>query len=136
MIDVLLARVAALEARVVALERQRQTFSRADADALARLLPAFGGAFGSEWFTVRELQASETVAVRVVLSGWSSKRLGKLFARAVGASIAGFALEQSGKAHGAACWRVVGEFETRETPLTPSVAIAAMRPLSQGDSLS
>ncbi len=114
-------------------ERKRGRLRRGDAQELERIWPVVGGALGSEWFTIRELRASEHVAVQLVLSDWSSRRLGKLFARAVGASIAGFVLEQSGRSHGAACWRVVGEFQTPDSPPTRFARVGAMRSLSQGD---
>jgi hypothetical protein len=79
--------------------------------------------FGSSWFTVRELRASERAAVQLVLAGWSSRRLGKLLARAVGMVIDGFVIERAGKVHGAACWSVVaivGESDSLETPRASS----------------
>ena len=45
-------------------DRSATPLSRADRALLARLLPAIGGAFGSELFLVRELFESDAAAVR------------------------------------------------------------------------
>lgn len=127
--------VADLRSRVLVLENRRAV-SSVDVEALTAILPALAGARGSEWFTIGELRASDADGVRLVLAGWSSRRLGKLFARAAGLTVDGFVLEHAGKSHSAALWRVlavVGEFHTPQTPRPPSVRLDAMRPSNPGD---
>jgi hypothetical protein len=46
------------------------------------VLPAIAGAVGSETFTLHELKALESAALRVVFERVNKERLGKLLARA------------------------------------------------------
>ena len=104
------ARLEALGARVQALEQAE--LQPGDVDALTAMLPVLVGLKGSDcWFTVGEVRAADTVAVRIAFDGWSSQRIGKLFARAAGLTVAGFRLERASKAHGARLWKIVAVLE-------------------------
>lgn len=108
------ADIAATQARIEAkldeilklLTRQR-ALSREDLRALARMLPAIGGALGSEPFLARDLIASDNRSVRLVVQGYSSKRLGKLFMRAAGQQVDGYVVEEAGEELRVVLWRVL-----------------------------
>lgn len=91
------------------LERQQRpsSLTRADRTALARLLPAVGGVFGSDLFMVRELFESTAAAVRLVLEGCNPKQVGRLLRRAEGVPIAGLMVQRDGSELHAALWRIV-----------------------------
>ena len=104
------ARLAALELRVAALEHDaiaRASLSRADVAALSSLLPAVGGAFGSEPFLTRELFTSDAAAVRLVMRGWNARRVGRLFQRGAGHVVDdGYLVERAGVELHATLWCV------------------------------
>jgi hypothetical protein len=99
-------RLAAVERRLSVLERGRAPICRADHDALARILPAVAGVFGSNLVAVRELFEHEAPGLRVVLRGRSSRAVGRLFARAVGQDVNGYIVERVSVERHAALWRV------------------------------
>ena len=80
--------------------------SRADRAYLAKLLPAIGGAFGSELFFCRDVIESDSPAVRLVRGKLTAKALGKLFSRATGVPVAGYLVTTDGVEAGANLWRV------------------------------
>lgn len=87
---------------------QPSSLSRADQEALTRLLPAVTGLLGSEWFLARDLCADSRPALRLVLADHlTSKRLGRLLLRADGVAIGGFVVERGGLELGSTLWRVV-----------------------------
>lgn len=83
------------------------TLSRADCAVLSRLLPAIGGALGSEPFLARDLFDHESAALRLVLSGLNAKRIGRLFQRGDGQAIDGYLVERAGDELHTTLWRVV-----------------------------
>jgi hypothetical protein len=85
----------------------RESLSRADLELLGRLLPAIGGALGSEQFTSRDLAAHSAPGLRLVLRGLSVKQIGRLLARADGIAIDGWVVERCGIEINVALWRVV-----------------------------
>ena len=87
------------------LQPRRPALSRADRDVLAKLLPAIGGAFGSEPFASRDVLSA--AGVRVVVRGLSPKRIGKLLSRAAGSPVDGFMVERCGLEINVALWRVM-----------------------------
>lgn len=103
LIDVLerLERIEAALGRLVPEPR----LTRADRLALQSLLPALYGEYESTPFLARDVQHS--VRLRGVSTGWSSKRLGKLFARAAGVMVQGVYIERHGFEGHAVLWRVV-----------------------------
>jgi hypothetical protein len=84
---------------------EEYSLSRADLALLGRLLPAIGGALGSEPFLARDLFAS--AAVRLVLSGLNTRQIGRLLRRAEGHTIDGYLIERVTVELGAILWRVV-----------------------------
>jgi hypothetical protein len=90
-------------------ERQATSLSRADRALLARLLPAIGGALGSEPFPSRDLPTASP-GLRVVLRGVSAKQIGRLLSRAEGVPIDGYIVERCGIEINVTLWRVVGSF--------------------------
>ncbi len=90
---------------------ERQTpssLSRQDRAALGRILPAIGGTFGSQWFASRDLFEEDFPALRLVLAGYSSKRLGQLFHRGEGEVVDGYLVKQGSQRElNAALWRVL-----------------------------
>ena len=103
--------VAELRAIRKVLERQQccadSSLSRADRATLARLLPAIGGAVGSELFSSAEICAHTAAAVRLVCAGLTVKQLGKLLARATDKPIDGYLVQREGTEAGAVLWRIV-----------------------------
>ena len=94
------------------LKRQQQrptsTLSREDRSTLARLLPAIGGVYGSDQFSSRDLAEDTRPAVRLVVRGWSVKRISKLFARADGISSNGLMVQKQGVKFQVTVWQIVG----------------------------
>jgi hypothetical protein len=88
------------------------SLSRADLALLGRLLPAIGGALGSEAFLARDLFEHESAALRLVRRGLNAKRIGRLLHRAEGHAIDGYLIERAGVELGAILWRVVQAPET------------------------
>ena len=82
------------------------TLSRADHEALTRLLPAVAGALGSELFLVREVLASADAGLRLVTAGTSGRALGRLLMRAKDIPIGGFVVTHEGEELGSHLWRV------------------------------
>jgi hypothetical protein len=105
------------------------SLSRDDRKLLMRLLPAIGGALGSEVFTSRDLACH--AAPRLVLRGRSAKSIGKLLARADGRPIEGWIVERVGSEINVALWRVVASVSHRcesGTGLAPSDSIGRGEP--------
>src|SRR5687767_2071686 len=69
--------------------RRPSRLSRVDRDLLSRMVPAIGGAIGSEAFACRELITHPAPALAIVLAGVNAKRLGRLFTRAAGVAVDG-----------------------------------------------
>ena len=89
-------------------ERQApSTLSRPDRAALGRILPAIGGTFGSQWFACRDLFEEDSPALRLVLVGYSAKRVGQLFHRGEGEVVDGYLVKQGQRELNAALWRVL-----------------------------
>lgn len=93
--------------RLVEDRRQPAPLSRADRDLLGRVLPAVGATFASEWFLVRELFASQTAAVRLVLAGLNARQVGRLLRRGEGQVIDGYVVQQGGSELNTHLWRVM-----------------------------
>ncbi len=92
------------------LERQQQRPSllgRDDRAALDRILPAIAGAIGSAWFACRDLEEEDSAALRLVLTGLSTKRVGRLFRRGLGHPVGGYLIERHGRELNVWLWRVV-----------------------------
>jgi hypothetical protein len=88
--------------------RPAPTVSRADRAVLGRLFPPVGGVFGSDEFLIRELFEKDSAALRLVLNGLTSIRIGRLFQRAEGQVIDGYLVERTGgRELNTALWRVV-----------------------------
>jgi hypothetical protein len=71
------------------------TLSRADREWLVRILPAIVGSLGSETFTSEE--ALEICSVKLVAKGFTTRKLGRLLARAAGKPIDGYLVEDLGR---------------------------------------
>jgi hypothetical protein len=106
----LAAMLAELRAIRVAIEHPPKnshvSLSRADRDILARLLPAIGGAFGSELFLAADVIESDSPAVRPVRGKLTAKSLGKLLKRSAGVPVAGYLITAEGTEAGSLLWRV------------------------------
>jgi hypothetical protein len=76
--------------------KRPEPLTRADHDRLAKILPAVGGVFGSEWFLVRELFASPAAAVRLVLRGLNARQVGRLLRRGEGVVVDGYLVQRGG----------------------------------------
>jgi hypothetical protein len=103
-VAVLAAALVALQRRVEALERRlaARTLSAADRERLRGLLPAWGGAFGSDAKSAAEIGGADHAGIQIVIGGLSVKALGRLLTRAVSAGpIGGFVLEDAGTERGA-----------------------------------
>jgi hypothetical protein len=87
--------------------RPSLTLTRADRALLARLLPAIGGALGSDLFTARELLKHDSAALRLVTVGLNAKQLGRLLKRGEGHVIDGYLIQREGLELHAVLWRVV-----------------------------
>jgi hypothetical protein len=83
--------------------RPRGRCSREDLQTLRKLLPAIGGARGSEPFTTEDL--GQNLAIRALVAHLSARQLGRLFLRAV--AVDGYAVERVGLDRNRALWRVV-----------------------------
>jgi hypothetical protein len=101
-----LAEVRSLRAELAAM-RTARVLCRADRQALARILPAIGGAMGSDLFVAREVVRHDSSAVQVALDGMNAKSLGRLFLRADGIAIDGYVVQREGAELNCALWRVV-----------------------------
>ncbi|MEJ7667699.1 MAG: hypothetical protein WKH97_02990 [Casimicrobiaceae bacterium] len=77
-----------------------------DRELLARLLPAIGGARGSEPFVARDL-AEEHPELAPIIGGLSNKALGRLLARAQGSQVDGYLVQRAGVEINVVLWRVV-----------------------------
>ena len=86
---------------------QPSTLSRDDRARLARLLPAIGGAIGSEPFHSAEIVEHESPALRVVAAGLSAKHVGRLLRRATGRPVDEWLVERCGIEAGVTLWRIV-----------------------------
>ena len=104
---VLLREILAVQRQILAtLERPRpRALTRPDLAILRKLLPAIGGALGSEPFASRDL--CTTPATRVVLRDLNVKQIGRLLARAEGIPIDGHVLEPAGVEINVRLWRVL-----------------------------
>lgn len=99
--------LAALAARVEALERARVRLSRADRARLIRILPAAAGARGSELFLARDLAQSDDAGLSLVCRGLSAKTLGRLLLRAsIAGRVSGYVVTAEGEESGATLWRI------------------------------
>jgi hypothetical protein len=83
------------------------SLSRADQELLGRLLPAITGALGSALFTTKELFEIDAPGVRLVITGLTSTRIGRLFRRAEGQQVDGYLVQRAGAEAHAAVWQVV-----------------------------
>jgi hypothetical protein len=93
-LDDVMTELRALRTLVERLQTRRPTsLNRADRDLLAKLLPAVGGAFGSEPFTSRDLV--DAAGVRVVVRGLTVKQIGQLLGRGAGTPINGLVIERA-----------------------------------------
>ena len=72
---------------------------------LERLLPALGGSFGSDAWTVSELTSDRVLSA--LLAPLNCRKTGKLLSRSIGKNINGYSLERMGDERGVALWRVV-----------------------------
>jgi hypothetical protein len=106
---ILLAMLGELRALRAVLEAQRpvSTLSRPDRARLAAILPAIGGALGSELFTVRDLFESDAAAIRLVLDGATRIQIGRLLARGEGHPIDGYLVQRDGSELNVILWRIV-----------------------------
>jgi hypothetical protein len=119
----LVAEVRGLRADVAArksvTDRLSISLSRVDVSLLGRLLPAIGGALGSDEFAVRELFERDSAALRLLLPGLTGIRIGRLFQRAEGQVIDGYLIERTGgRELNTALWRVV-EVPGSALPVVP-----------------
>ena len=71
------------------------------------MLPALAGTYGAAEFTARDVSEDDRPAVRLVVGGYSAKRLGKLLARADGLAVDGLQLQRNGLEFGVSVWRIV-----------------------------
>jgi hypothetical protein len=99
----------AIESLSAHMEQARpSTFSKADRVKLERLLPAIADVFSDgEFFTSRELIDHPAPGLRMLLSGLSTKQVGRLFTRADGTAIGGFKVQRVGSELNRTLWRVV-----------------------------
>lgn len=104
LLEMLIGEVRGLRADLVRDRRSPHGLSRADRDRLSRLLPAIGGSFGSEPFTVAE--ALEQPAVRVVAGGLSPSAFGQLLQRARGVPLYGYVVESDATELHRRVWRL------------------------------
>ena len=88
-------------------EKRPSHLTRDDRDRLSRILPAIGGACGSELFIASELLEHDSSALRLVLAGLNARQLGRLLQRAEGQRIGGFVVQRDGREVGAVLWRIV-----------------------------
>jgi hypothetical protein len=107
-----------------AIERPRpeSSLSRTDRETLTRLLPAIGGAVGSELFSSAEICEHDAAGLRLVCAGLTVKQLGRLLARAADQPISGYMVLRESKEAGAVLWRVVQvpEFPRVQKPFRSS----------------
>lgn len=120
LLEVLIAEVQGLRQDLRRDRRSDRTLSRTDRDQLERLLPAVGGAVGSEPFTVAE--ALELPAVRAVLRSMPAAQVGQLLQRARGVPIHGLVVERVGYELQCRLWRLVATTDVETCPVAPSPA--------------
>jgi hypothetical protein len=110
-------------------QRRPSHLTREDRDRLATMLPAIGGAFGSELFLVRELFEADAAAVRLVLRGFTPKRVGRLLQRGEGQVIDGYLVQRGGLEVHVVLWRIVQvpEFSEARNLFVPSPEIRSLR---------
>jgi hypothetical protein len=104
-LDQVLAELVRLRQLVEA--REASHLSRPDVDRLATVLPVIAAEVGSEAFLVREVIAADSAGLRLVLTGCSSRSLGRLLRRAEGHPVGGLVVERVGTENNAALWRLV-----------------------------
>ena len=93
-------------ARIEKLLECRQP-GRSDEALMSKLLPAIAGKIGSDEFTTREVLRRIAIAE---IAGMGTHKLGMLFARCVGMSIDGLAIERISKPKASAVlWRCVAK---------------------------
>lgn len=98
------AALAAMQARIDALEARLPPPPKEDATLAARLLPALAGALGSEEFAAAD--ALEYRAIRVVVGDMSAKVLGRFLGRVQGTTVAGWRVQRAGEINKTVLWRV------------------------------
>jgi hypothetical protein len=105
----------------LAQHRPPSSLSREDRVLLARLLPAIGGALGSELFTSADVCEHASAALRLVRAGMNAKQLGRLLRRAADTPVAGYLVKRQGSEAGAALWQIsqVPEFPGNEKVSVP-----------------
>ena len=103
----ILAELRAIRQLLEAQSAPAATLSRTDCERLGQLLPAIGGAVGSELFSSAELCEHTAAGLRLVCAGLTVKQLGKLLARAADRAISGYMVQRQGIEAGAVLWRVV-----------------------------
>ena len=103
----ILDRLARIETLLEQRQAQPSTLSRDDRARLGRLLPAIVGAIGSELFHSAEIVEHESPALRVVATGLSAKRVGRLLRRATGIPVDEWLVERFGIEAGVTLWRIV-----------------------------
>lgn len=108
LLEQLVAEVRGLRADLARDRRPLSHLSRDDRERLARILPAVGGALGSDLFTARELVEHRSPALRVALHALNAKQLGRLLQRAEGRPLGAFIVQRDGVEVGAVLWRLVG----------------------------
>lgn len=86
---------------------RKPTLRRADRERLASILPAIGGAIGSDSFAVRDLFEEGAPALQLVLGGMSIKAVAQLFSRGADLLIDGYVVQRSHRELNAQLWRVV-----------------------------
>lgn len=96
--------------------------SRADRARLGHLLPAIGGALGSEPFLARDLFEHDAAGLRLVRRGLTAKRIGRLFQRAEGQVIDGYVIERAGDELHTTLWRVMEVSGSRLPAIPPHVS--------------
>lgn len=82
--------------------------SKADRVLLEQLLPVLGILFpAGELFASREVVAHPSAGLRVLRRGRTARSIGRLFTRAEGTTVAGFAIQRVGVEGHVSLWRVV-----------------------------
>lgn len=133
----LLAEVAALRSEIACLRVAR--LPAADFEWLARVLPAIRGAVGDRVFSVADLAEHATLptpearALRAALGpldAGATKRLGKLFSRALGVHVNGLLVQCVGSDRDGATWMIGATFPA-EKPAPAHDMAAAIRSKSE-----
>jgi len=127
------AELRALRSEVACLRVPR--LSATDFATLARVLPAIRGAVGGRVFAIAELAAHaqlltpEARALRAALGpldAGATRRLGKLFARALGVHVAGLLVQHVGDDRDGVAW-MIGETFAAEKPAPARDTVAGTR---------